>query len=122
MAFSPAHMEWEQIRERLNGVPGFQKRSSTVIADEPLTGRTSTWIVETWRGDGEDTIFLQHVGADGGQRFVLPNKAVEAIYRQHYAIVKRAKSNRGKRAAETARARGVIAFETKEERESRLNS
>ena len=117
---SDTHQEWEDMRESINGLPGFQKRSSTVIADEPLTGRTTTWIVETWRADGKDTIFLQHVGAEGGQRFVLPPKAVEAIYRQHYGIVKKSKSDRAKRGAETGKAKGVIPFETKEEREARL--
>jgi len=43
-------------------------------------------------------------------RLVLPDRVMNAIYRQHAAMVKKAKSERAKNAAETRRLRGDVPF------------
>lgn len=61
-------------------------------------GNAETWVVNTIRTDGADTVFLQRVNAEGGVRFVVPSKVVAAIVAQRDALTGRSR-RRGARAA-----------------------
>ena len=54
--------------------------------------------------------FIEAFTSEGMVRLPLPTKVMEALYRQHKAMVKKSKSDRAKRAAETRAANGVVPF------------
>lgn len=104
---------FERARDSLWGTPGFQRRNSTITSTGFSILPGHTWIVETIRTDDTVAIFLQSIGVDGGQRIVLPARVAQAIYSQYQAIMKKRKSIRAKRAAETRREKGIVPFQKK---------
>ena len=92
---------WEKARNTLWGTPGFQSRQSTVIAPALSFLPQASYIVETVKNDDGWAIFVQMVDQEGGQRLMLPDKVVRAIYRQRDSIIERAKKTRAQRAAAT---------------------
>jgi len=97
---------FERVRESSWGIPGFQRRNSTVTGSGFSFLPQATWIIETIKTDNDLAIFLQFIDKEGGQRIVLPRKVCEAIYKHRDSITKKRRSIRSKRAAEIRKQRG----------------
>lgn len=95
--------DYDRARESISGAPGYQVRRSTVHASTWALIPGATWIVETVRTDDTVGIFLQWIGADGGQRIVIPDRVARAIYNHQASIMKKRKSVRAQKGAETRR-------------------
>jgi hypothetical protein len=93
--------KFERTREVIWGQPGFQRRNSTIISSGWTFFPQATWIVETIKTDDTSAIFLQCVDKDGGQRIVLPDRVVIALYRHYESIMKSRRKVRAQRGAET---------------------
>lgn len=91
---------FEQVRESLWGAPGFQRKNKTIQTEGWSFLPMATWIVETIRTSDSGAIFIQRIDRDGGQRLVLPNKVLEAIYNQEYRIKRKRRSAGAKQAME----------------------
>src|SRR5688572_24481641 len=63
------------------GNPGAARSESTVHLTDFL-GRSTTWVITTFRADGQDTVLLLRVDANGSMREVLPPAVCAAISRQ----------------------------------------
>lgn len=98
---------FERARETLWGSPGFQRRNSTIISPGWAFIPQATWVVETIKTDDTCGIFLQSIDEEGGQRTVLPQKVVEAIYRHYENIMKTRRKVRAQRAAQTRKLKGA---------------
>ena len=119
---------FDRILGGLDGVPGVDKTpASTLIALVDVVGKASTFIVQTYRrrdeGDVQlapgqidrpmdragDTIFVQHIDANGSYRFVLPPIVADTIARQRDLLTAKGRRRGARAAAETRKARGVVA-------------
>lgn len=78
---------------------------STVHVRDML-GNAASWIVETWRADGSEIVFLQRNDAAGGTRFVLPPAVTARLAQQREQIIARARRRAARRGLETRRERG----------------
>ncbi len=105
---------FDEMRENVQGTPGYQIRQSTVNCEKGLLSIPSTWIVETVRTEETSGIFLQRIDAEGGQRLVIPHRVTESIYRHYEAILKVRRKQRAKNAAETRKQKGIVPFQKKE--------
>lgn len=97
---------FEMAKENLHGLTGFQRKLSTVAARGEKWLPQSSYIIETIRTDEGVKIFLEIVNDAGGQRLILPDKVVKAIYSQYESMNKTARKNRAKNAAQTRKVRG----------------
>lgn len=100
--------------QRADGLPGITKtRPATVRDTHPLTGVTSTHIVQTYRDKDEGfTLLVERIDADGHYRIVLPPKVVQALYRQRQSLMDRstpASRERKRRAGELKKKRDAVA-------------
>jgi hypothetical protein len=57
-------------------------RSSSKVDLTDLYGNSETWVVDTFRHDGDETVLLQRIDGTGGIRLVLPPAVTAAISRQ----------------------------------------
>lgn len=103
---------YDRILGSLEGIPGVRKaRASTVTTVLPMLGNSQTHVVQTYHSTEEGFyVFVQIVDADGRARIALPPKVVQALYRQHDALIK---------AGRKARAQDRWSGTTKEERSTR---
>jgi hypothetical protein len=89
----------------IHGNPGAIGSGSTIHLRDML-GQSVSWIVETYRIDGGELVFLQKNGAGGGERFVLPREITAALARQRDQVITKARKRAAKQAVETRRERG----------------
>lgn len=94
-------IDYDRARETIWGAPGFQVRRSTVVSSGLTFLPNATYVIETIRTDDGWRVFIQWVDADGGQREVLPDKAVRALWRHYESIMATARKERAKRGSET---------------------
>lgn len=80
-------------------------RPATHMTVMPIVGDVRTFVVRSSKSaEYGFALFLEIAGPDGLTRIALPNKVVEAIYRQHDALVDRSTpASRAKRAAAAKR-------------------
>jgi hypothetical protein len=94
------------LRRSMDDNPGAIGSASTVpVAD--FYGNRETWIVETFRIDGAEVVFLERSSAQGGLRLVLPKEVAAALARQRDQITTRSRSKAAKRAVDTKREKGI---------------
>ena len=98
-------IDFDRARETVWGAPGFQVRRSTVVSSGLAFMPNATYVIETIRTDEGWRVFIQWVDADGGQREVLPDKAVRALWRHYESIMATARRDRAKKASETRKLR-----------------
>lgn len=81
----------------IDGTPGTRKaRPSTVVSVEPMLGDSETYVVQTYKTEDGFYGFIQKINRAGGARFVLPPKAMAALFRQKDALIKASRSARAK--------------------------
>jgi hypothetical protein len=104
--------KFDRLFGELSGLPDVSTvKESTVMTHSPLVAMAQTFVIKTIRQRNEgDTIFVQYIDAEGGQRFVIPPAASEAIARQREALTLKSRRQRGhiggKAAQDARRARG----------------
>jgi hypothetical protein len=94
----------KRLRELQANPGGVEKTSMIDLTD--FYGNAETWIVKSIRVDGDDTVFLQRVNAEGGDRWVLPSDVTAAIARQRDGIVDVTRKRSARQAAATRKAKG----------------
>lgn len=88
---------YDRVIGSIDGIPGSRKsKPSTVTSVEPMLGDAQTYVVQTYSTEEGNFGFVQMIDRQGGQRFVLPPKAMAAIYRQRDALVKAGRVRRAK--------------------------
>jgi hypothetical protein len=98
--------QFSRRRRELTGNPGAVRSSSTVETTD-FYGNTESWIVETFRVDGKEEVFLQRITAAGGDRLVLPPAVTSAMSRHRDRAVTVSRKRGARQALETKRARGI---------------
>lgn len=89
----------------VHGNPGAMGAGSTVHVRDWL-GNSESWIVETWRIDGGELVFLQRSSADEPLRIVLPIEVTAALVGQRDRVIARARKRAARQAVATRRERG----------------
>jgi hypothetical protein len=82
-------------------------RSGSTLNLTDYYGNAETWVVNTIRIDGADTVFLQRVNAEGGVRFVVPPEVVAAIRRQGDSLSTVSRRRGASKALDTKREAGI---------------
>ena len=77
---------YSQTLSRLLDNPAASKTKGSTINVVTLLRHTETWVVQTIRIAGADTIFLQRINAEGGMRMVLPPEVAAAVARQRETL------------------------------------
>ncbi len=102
--------EYDRIYGSLDGLPDVTRtNASTVIQTPPLgVGGSRTFFIQTARQrEVGDTIFIQTVGPDGGQRIVLGPEVAATIARQRDSLTTMVARKHGKRIAAERKAAGI---------------
>lgn len=96
-----------RLRE-LTDNPGAVRASSTINRID-FYGRTETWVIDTFRHDGVETVFAQRINADEGPalRFIMPPEVTEALARQRGRAVTSVRRRGARQAAATREAKGI---------------
>lgn len=97
--------EFSRELERLMRNPAAMSSASTIDV-QTMLGNTESWIVKTVRVEGEETLFVTHVDATQGRRFVLPPKVTAAQQRQHEQLIALGRKRGANKAAATRKAKG----------------
>lgn len=97
--------EFTARRRDLDNHPEAVKASSRIDVVDPY-GAVTTWVLDLFRLEGDVTAFVQRMGNDGGQRFVIPAAVTSAIGRHQSALVTKARRKVARRVVDDKRARG----------------
>lgn len=104
MADSLPTDDYSRTLSRLLDNPTAIKSQSTIDAVTFL-GMTESWIVTTVRVEGTETVFLQRINAEGGQRFVLPPAVTKALNNQRGQVLNVVRRRTASKAAATRKAK-----------------
>lgn len=94
-----------RLRE-LTSNPGAVRASSTVTTTD-FYGNTESWIVDTFRVDGHEEVFLQRIKADGSDRLVLPAEVTAAMQRHRDRAITVGRRRAARQGLATKRDRGI---------------
>lgn len=100
---------YDRLMAALDGVPDSVKsRPTPVRVIHPLLGNVETFIVQTFRHkeDG-DTIFVEHTGPDGFERYYLPPAVVRVLIRHRDQLETQNRKRVARAIAEDRKARGI---------------
>jgi len=100
---------FDRVRGGLEQV-GMKTKATTIRNADFLVGNVQSYIVETIRHDGGDTIFVEVANKDGNTRVVLPPKVADTIFRQRNALTKRTRQRLGREQAADRKAQGIQPF------------
>lgn len=101
---------FDRLMGQLHGLPDVTStRETTKSVVPPLGVGTSTYIVQTYRQkEVGDTIFLQHVSADGTTRLVIPPEIADIISRQRDSLTDKVRSKVAKATAQARKEAGIL--------------
>lgn len=103
--------EFDALRDKLAGTPGFRRTMSTIRSGATLSdANTSTWVIETVRNAEETAIFVERISSEGSFRQALPHKVAESIYRQNEQLKTKGRKAAAKAEAMRRKALGVVPF------------
>jgi hypothetical protein len=98
--------EFSTEMRKLSSNPGAVRKQS-IVEDVDFYGNVVTWVLTTFRADGEDTLLLQRQTADGSNRLVLPPSVTAVIARQRDGAVAVNRRRGARAAAATREAKGI---------------
>lgn len=100
---------YDRLMAALDGLPdSARSRPTPVRVITPLLGNVETFIVQTFRQREEgDTVFIEHTGPEGYDRYYLPPAVVRVLMRQRDQIEKQNRKKVGRRLAEERKAAGI---------------
>jgi hypothetical protein len=96
--------EFTATRRSLTNHPGAFAAGTTVHVSDDY-GNLVTWVVETFRVDGSDTILLQRNAADGGARYVLPPQVCTVLAGHRDRVVAQSRRRAARQGAATRQAK-----------------
>lgn len=100
---------FDRILGSLEGLPDVVKTAAaTRVVVSPLIGEAQTFIIQTYRQDGKDTVFVQYIDASGSVRIALPPAAADAIAAQRDALSTKNRKRAAKEIAAARKARGEV--------------
>lgn len=85
--------------------PAVLKAVATIMIPDDY-GNLETWVLETYRAEGSEVVFLQRVNQEGAVRLVLPQQVTRALARQRDSVEGQARRRGARQAVETKRAKG----------------
>lgn len=89
------------------GNPGATRSDSTIHIPD-FYGRNVTWVITTFRADGQDTTLLQRIGVDGrALREVLPPRVTDAMNRHRSSVATSNRRRGARQAVATKLAKGM---------------
>lgn len=91
-------------RELVDNPGAFHTTGAVTRGD--IYGNVETWLLETFRVDGLETVFIQINDAAGGRRFMVPPEVAALIYRQRDQLIAKARRRGARQAVETKRSKG----------------
>lgn len=94
-------------RRLLADRPDSVHASSTVTVVD-FYGNLQTWVFETFRVDGEETVFVNIVTTEGAIRVVMPPSVTSKLYAQREQLVTRTRRRAAHTAVATRRERGDV--------------
>lgn len=94
-----------RLRE-LTDNPGASRATSTVQRAD-FYGNSETWVIDTFRVDGQEEIFLQRISSDGSVRLVLPPEVTTAMVRQRDRAVHVTRKRAARTGLATKLAKGI---------------
>jgi hypothetical protein len=94
-----------RLRE-LTDNPGAVRAGSTVNLQD-LYGNTETWVIDTFRVNGAEVVFLQRISASEPVRLVLPAEVTAAMNRQRDRATTTVRRRAARAGLATKRARGI---------------
>jgi hypothetical protein len=98
--------EFSEALRKAQGHPEVVSSRSVVDLTD-LLGNHVTWVVRTFRKDGQRTVLLEKMSADDPQRLVLPPAVVAAIGRQEETAVTHVRRRAARKAAATREVLGI---------------
>src|SRR5262245_44206665 len=105
--------DWSTAMRQLIDNPGAVRSQSRVdIVDD--YGRSTTWIIDTFRTAAGQVAFVQRMSADNPLRLVLPRQVMSALTRQQGTLTTRNRRKGARQAAATRKAKGIEPFKKKE--------
>lgn len=97
--------EFSTQRRRLEGHPEADKTSSRLdVADD--YGNVVTWVLDTYKVEGQLIALVQRISADGSVRMVLPPEVTGAFTRQHSNLATKTRKRIARRIVADKRATG----------------
>ena len=105
----PGLSYFDRLIGSLHGLPDLVSAKATTLRVVPPLGLGShTYIVQTFRQkDSGDTIFIEHVSADGTTRMVVPPQVSDTIARQREQLTMKNRKRAGRRVAQDLKDRGI---------------
>lgn len=97
--------QFSRRRRELADNPG-AVRSTGAVTRTDLYGNVEDWLIETFRADGVETVFMRVNDADGGRRMMLPPEVAGLLYRQREQLVAKGRKRAARQAVATRRERG----------------
>lgn len=100
---------YDRMMAGLDGVPGVaQVKPATVRLIVPMLGNVETFIVQTFRHSEEgDTVFIEHTGPEGYERYYLPPAVVKVLMRQRDSLEVQNRRRAGREQAAARKAAGI---------------
>lgn len=98
----------KRLRELRTVPDAVERKGSVDISD--IYGNIVSWTILTIRIDGKDTVFMQRMTSEGGERRVLPPEVTELIRRQQSSATTTNRRRGAARGAATRKAAGVQPF------------
>jgi hypothetical protein len=100
---------YDRLMAALDGLPdSARSRPTPVRVITPLLGNVETFIVQTFRHKDEgDTIFIEHTGPEGYERYYLPPGVVRVLMRQRDQLETINRRKAGRALAEQRKAAGI---------------
>lgn len=93
-------------RRELADNPGAVHTTGAVTRTD-VYGNVEDWLLETFRADGVETVFMRVNDRDGGRRVMLPPEVAALLYRQREQLVAKGRRRAARKAVETKRAKGI---------------
>lgn len=95
-----------RLRE-LTDNPGAVRASSTINRID-FYGNTETWVLDTFRDDGQETVFVQRVSANQEPlRFIMPPEVTKSLVAARDRVVTHVRRRGARKAAATREALGI---------------
>lgn len=104
-AFLPTDQFSKRFRDLVNH-PGALRVGSTVNMIDDY-GKTESWIVDTFRADGAEEVFVQRINSEGSVRLLIPREVAGTLAQQRDRLTARARRRGARQAVETKRTKGI---------------
>jgi hypothetical protein len=99
--------QFSRRRRELADNPGAVHTTGAVTRSD-LYGNVEDWLLETFRVDGVETVFMRVNDREGGRRLMLPPEVAGLLYRQREQLVAKGRKRAARQAVATKLAKGQV--------------